>query len=316
MARLISGKRLSSMEANSLSIETDAAPMHHLLIAVIEGELTRAELAQVIEAKLLQLPRFTQNVLTHRFRLRQPSWKPDPLFHVNRHLFEVQLAPPGTDDEFCALVTKIFARVLDRSKPLWEMHLVHGLSGERSAVIVKMHQSISGAEAVLKLLTAKDLLLVIETQAIRDSLRLREYLEQSFARARDAGGVAKSRTFRERLQQAPESNRYELLCDYVRREVATVLRWEGEQPPDLQQGFFDLGMDSLSTLALKDRLQKSFETQLPYTLIFETPNIEALTTYLATQVLGWDDPHGQQPRGGRYAYGNSARAAGEDSRLI
>src|SRR4051812_22158934 len=92
-------------------------------------------------------------------------------------------------------------------------------------------------------------------------------LEQSFAKLPEAASVTESETFNERLQQATETNRYEVLCDYVRQQVATVLRWKGEQPPDLQQGFFDLGMDSLSTLELKDRLQKGFATELPYTLI-------------------------------------------------
>lgn len=104
--------------------------------------------------------------------------------------------------------------------------------------------------------------------------------------------MTEQQSFNERLQQAPETDRYELLSEYVREQVAIVLNWEGE-PPDPQAGFFDLGMDSLASMKLGERLQTDFGTQLPVTLIFETPNIEALTDYLAKEVLGWNDGFGE-----------------------
>jgi myxalamid-type polyketide synthase MxaB len=91
--------------------------------------------------------------------------------------------------------------------------------------------------------------------------------------------------FRQRLMSAPESERYEMLREHVREQVAKVLGMREGQWPDVEQGFFELGMDSLTSLELKNRLQASLEVTLPATLIFDAPNIQALSRYLAQEVL-------------------------------
>ena len=55
--------------------------------------------------------------------------------------------------------------------------------------------------------------------------------------------------------------------------------------PSPKAGFTDLGMDSLMTLELKKRLEKSLQLTLPATVAFEYPSIEALTAYLAEELL-------------------------------
>jgi acyl carrier protein len=71
----------------------------------------------------------------------------------------------------------------------------------------------------------------------------------------------------------------------VRGQVAQVLGLpEGTLPPQ-EQGFFNLGMDSLLTLELRNRLQASLACTLPNTLTFNYPTIEALVAYLAEAVL-------------------------------
>ena len=53
-------------------------------------------------------------------------------------------------------MAEIFARPLDRAHPLWELYLIHGLEGGRSAVLTKHHHSVadgvSGAEILSILL--------------------------------------------------------------------------------------------------------------------------------------------------------------------
>jgi acyl carrier protein len=56
--------------------------------------------------------------------------------------------------------------------------------------------------------------------------------------------------------------------------------------PDSRQGLTDIGMDSLMAVELSNRLQAGVEQSLPSTLAFEQPTIEALTIYLANEVLG------------------------------
>lgn len=58
-----------------------------------------------------------------------------------------------------------------------------------------------------------------------------------------------------------------------------ALRHEGEAA-----GFFDLGMDSLSSIELRNALQTRLALPLPATLAFDYPTITALTGFLATEI--------------------------------
>jgi myxalamid-type polyketide synthase MxaB len=92
--------------------------------------------------------------------------------------------------------------------------------------------------------------------------------------------------FLQTIEAAPEDERYDLLLKHVCQLVAETLDWRDPQPPDPQQGLFDLGMDSLTSLELTNRLQASMGRELPTTALFDAPNIETLTRYLAAEVLG------------------------------
>lgn len=96
--------------------------------------------------------------------------------------------------------------------------------------------------------------------------------------------------FLQSLAQAPSSAREELLFAHIGDQVSHVLKLDAARRPYPQQGFFDMGMDSLMVLDLKNRLQKSLGYSLPTTLLFEHATIEALTTYLLTHLFTSDTP--------------------------
>ncbi len=92
-------------------------------------------------------------------------------------------------------------------------------------------------------------------------------------------------SFRKVLKEtAPEEQR-ELLLHFVQGEVIKVLGLNASEIPNLRQGLSDIGMDSLMAVELSNRLQKALEHALPSTLTFEYPTIEALTNYLASDIL-------------------------------
>ncbi|WP_225409379.1 type I polyketide synthase [Stigmatella hybrida] len=86
-----------------------------------------------------------------------------------------------------------------------------------------------------------------------------------------------------RLEEAPSSRRRALLMEYVQKEAARVL---GADPSRLepQQGFFQMGMNSLMSIELKKLLETSLRHGLPSTIAFEYPTVEALTGFLAKEV--------------------------------
>ena len=73
-----------------------------------------------------------------------------------------------------------------------------------------------------------------------------------------------------------------------------LTEYQGELP-DTQIGFFELGMDSLMAVELHARLSQLLKVSLPSTLVFDFPNIERLTQYIASEVLHLNVHHeGQQ----------------------
>lgn len=95
--------------------------------------------------------------------------------------------------------------------------------------------------------------------------------------------------FIQKLLAAPKKRRSRLLITHLQQEVAGVLGFPPSQLPAPDQGFFDMGMDSLTAIELKSRLDKSLGLSLPATIAFETPTIADLARYLEKTALTWKD---------------------------
>ena len=91
------------------------------------------------------------------------------------------------------------------------------------------------------------------------------------------------------LADAPIKTRWNLLATEVRATVGQVLGTDSEvDSPNwlgLQQGFFDYGLDSLTSIELRNRLQHALGCPLPTTLAFRYSTVESLVNYLAEEAL-------------------------------
>ncbi|MBK6348841.1 MAG: wax ester/triacylglycerol synthase family O-acyltransferase [Proteobacteria bacterium] len=61
--------------------------------------------------------------------------------NVDEQIYLHALPRPGGQRELGELVARLHVNRLDRSRPLWEMHLIEGLEGGRYAVYTKLHHS-------------------------------------------------------------------------------------------------------------------------------------------------------------------------------
>jgi acyl transferase domain-containing protein/acyl carrier protein len=91
------------------------------------------------------------------------------------------------------------------------------------------------------------------------------------------------------LAKTPAEERPALLVRHVAAEVAAVLGFKNPAAVGRKQGFFTLGLDSLTSMELRNRLQKSLGLPLPSTLAFDFPNVAALANHLAGK-LSLPDP--------------------------
>jgi myxalamid-type polyketide synthase MxaB len=85
----------------------------------------------------------------------------------------------------------------------------------------------------------------------------------------------------EKLEAIGLRERMELFTTHIRSMVAQTLGLKDGQKLEMRQPLFDLGLDSLMAVELKNRLESSLQTSLSSTLLFDYPTLEALVEYLA-----------------------------------
>ena len=105
----------------------------------------------------------------------------------------------------------------------------------------------------------------------------------------EAEGSSSSEDLLQRLGAAPAAGREDLLASFLQGEIQAVLRLPSA--PATTVGFFDLGMDSLMAVELRNRLNRAFSDAYaaPNTLVFDYPTIADLARHLAN-ALGEPDP--------------------------
>ncbi|MEM7532858.1 MAG: SDR family NAD(P)-dependent oxidoreductase, partial [Chloroflexota bacterium] len=99
-------------------------------------------------------------------------------------------------------------------------------------------------------------------------------------------------TIREQLAEAQPSQQRQLLLNHIQEQVTKVLgRGPNGKTLNVQTGFHNAGMDSLTSIELRNYLQASLGCSLSATVIFNYPSIDALTNYLADEVLKLETSH-------------------------
>ncbi|MGR3219883.1 MAG: SDR family NAD(P)-dependent oxidoreductase [Candidatus Anammoxibacter sp.] len=101
----------------------------------------------------------------------------------------------------------------------------------------------------------------------------------------EAGSVIDGGDVLRRLETASKENRLDILCEYVSSLTATVLGFNLNDSLDVEKGFFQLGMDSLTSLDMRNRLETGLSRTFSSTLLFKYPSIGSLTDYLAEEVF-------------------------------
>ncbi|MBP0013905.1 MAG: SDR family NAD(P)-dependent oxidoreductase [Roseofilum sp. SBFL] len=97
-----------------------------------------------------------------------------------------------------------------------------------------------------------------------------------------------------KLKATAPNERRSLLVAHVHRQFALVLGINHPESISLETGFFDLGMDSLTSVELRNKLQTSLECSLPSSLAFDYPNLQALTDHLEETIILPLDEAGSQ----------------------
>ena len=100
-------------------------------------------------SKDLQSP-FGERLKTGPLGLLGPAyWEQDKSLDLDYHVRHSALPKPGRYRELFALASRLHGTLLDRNRPLWEMHLIEGLPNRQFAVYQKFHHAaIDGARSI------------------------------------------------------------------------------------------------------------------------------------------------------------------------
>lgn len=130
--------------------------MHVAAVTVFDGAVDYQQLLDTVRNRLHLVPRFRQKLAFVPFGQGRPVYVDDPHFNIEYHVRHTALPFPGSEDQLRKLAGRLMSQQLDRTKPLWEMWLVEGLTGDRTAMISKTHHcvvdGISGADITAVLL--------------------------------------------------------------------------------------------------------------------------------------------------------------------
>jgi diacylglycerol O-acyltransferase len=145
-------RRIDLTSTGFLLLEKRETPMHVggvSLFSYPDGRDPQAYLAETIEllrsTTEFRKP-FGEYVVTGRTGL---FWEPDEHIDMDYHVRHSALPEPGRYRELFALASRLHTTLMDRTRPLWELHVIEGLQNNQFAVYNKIHHAaIDGVGAM------------------------------------------------------------------------------------------------------------------------------------------------------------------------
>ncbi len=154
-------QQLTGLDTSFLNLETPTTYGHVSGLAIFDPSsapvpATFEDVKRLIEERIHLLPPYRRRLVEVPFGLDHPYWIEDPDFDLDFHVRHMGLPPPGDSRQLAEQVSRIVARPLDRSRPLWELYVIEGLEGGHVAQLTKIHHcaidGVSGAELLTTLL--------------------------------------------------------------------------------------------------------------------------------------------------------------------
>ena len=149
--------RLTGLDGAFLALESPTTHLHIMGTMVLDpsevpGGLTFRRIRSLLAERVPLVPPFRQRMVEVPFGLSHPTLVDDPDFDLRYHVRRISIPAPGGRTELTELVADIASRPLDRSRPLWEFHVVEGLADGHISIISKVHHAIidgvSGADVL------------------------------------------------------------------------------------------------------------------------------------------------------------------------
>lgn len=112
-------------------------------VLMLEGAPDWDVLTDRLERSTRLSPGFRHRVVLPPLRLATPRWVVDPDFDLSWHVRRFEAAAPKTLETVLEFARKTGMAGLDRDRPLWEFTFIEGLEGGQTALVMKLHHSLT-----------------------------------------------------------------------------------------------------------------------------------------------------------------------------
>jgi WS/DGAT/MGAT family acyltransferase len=147
------------MDASFLYMETPSQLAHVVAVLVLDptegAGFSFERVLHILDTRMHLLEPFRRRLVPVPFDLGHPVWIEDPDFDLEAHVHRGAVRAPGTMRELAEVVNEIASVPLDRSRPLWELHLLEGVEQGKVGLVTKIHHSaidgVTGTDLLVNL---------------------------------------------------------------------------------------------------------------------------------------------------------------------
>lgn len=149
---------LRPQDAFFLYTETARVQQHVGGLALLgpraSGPISVSDVEERLRNEFPRHPRLGQVLSWPARGLARPAWVPAEELRLSDHLRQATLPAPGGEQALLEYVASVMARPLDRSKPLWQIHIIDGLPDGRQACLIKIHHAVADGVGALRVVSS------------------------------------------------------------------------------------------------------------------------------------------------------------------
>jgi len=137
-------RKLSILDLAFFLAESEGSPKHVAGLLLCKKPVKcPADFAASLIRELKTHDRLTEpfNLVINFVGLKGPHWRLCQDFSIDNHVFYHKPKKVMSWVEVKDFVSRLHEPIMDRSKPLWEFHLIDGVSGGKFAVYLKIHHA-------------------------------------------------------------------------------------------------------------------------------------------------------------------------------
>lgn len=145
------GRQLTGWDAATWRTSASSPTLRSTVVALVLLDSTPSwrRLRARVERLTCLVPVLRQRPIRGVFGVASPRLATDPDFDLDLHVRRLQLPGKGSWPALMDEARRLSLTDFDRDRPLWEMLLVEGLPGGRSALLLKLHHSIADGQATV-----------------------------------------------------------------------------------------------------------------------------------------------------------------------